>query len=84
MRSPINDMLHTFLPSSNKCLVENRYINDQKKDSTVGECGGSKKTDMADSWCGDCWDGLQRSPMELRRTAGEGAAEGWRLCRPCV
>ena len=51
---------------------------------TVGEHGGSKRVDGTDSWRGDCWDGLQRSPMELSRTAGEGAARGvegvWASC----
>lgn len=42
----------------------------------VGECGGREETDVGDSWRGDCWDGLHRPPTELRRTAGEGAAEG--------
>ena len=37
-----------------------------------------------DSRRDDCWDGLQRSPTEPRRTAGEGAAKGWRLLRPRV
>lgn len=75
-------ILPTFLPSV-IWLVDNRY-KWKKKRVTVGERGGSKRIDWPDSWRGDCWDGLQRSPAELRGTAGEGAAEGWRLRRPCV
>ena len=49
---------------------------ERKKTVTVGENSGSKRIDGTDSWRDDCWDGLQRSPAELRRTAGEGAARG--------
>lgn len=51
---------------------------------TAGEHGGSKRIDGTDSRRGDCWDGLQRSPVELRRTAEEGAERGVGGCTGLV
>uniref|UniRef100_A0A3P8VMU4 Double-stranded RNA-binding protein Staufen homolog 2 n=1 Tax=Cynoglossus semilaevis TaxID=244447 RepID=A0A3P8VMU4_CYNSE len=82
--SPVQMTFHgtgsTLQASHDQVCRSTDVVNDLKNKTNKSD---NEKIDGADSWCGDCWDGLQRSPVELRQTAGEGA-KGWRMHRICV
>lgn len=48
-------------------------VREETEKHLLRKCGGSEVCNEPDSWCGDCWDALQRSPVEQQENSRRGS-----------